>query len=161
HVIGYRSCENEPGKLEIDPEGAEIVRRIFDKFEELGSAGAVTRHLSDLGIRLPVYRTRADKLRGGNFFTKQKVIGILRNSIYNRPKSSPKETVVGLPTKQLTAADGEDSRGNVPKGFSAQQCFAAPRFGTSKRITTCFVSSEPHGLKHSLSSARSHRIIII
>ena len=82
HVIGYRSCENEPGKLEIDPEGAEIVRRIFDKFEELGSAGAVTRHLSDLGIRLPVYRTRADKLRGGNLFTKQKVIGILRNSIY-------------------------------------------------------------------------------
>lgn len=82
HVVGYRSAADDPGKLEIDPEGADIIRRIFDKFEELGSAGAVTRHLSDLGIRLPTYRTRADKLRGGNRFTKQKVIGILRNPIY-------------------------------------------------------------------------------
>ncbi|MCZ2340482.1 MAG: recombinase family protein [Bacteroidales bacterium] len=82
HVLGYRSVKDDPGKLEIDPEGAEIVRRIFDKFEELGSAGAVTRHLSDLVIRLPTYRTRADKLRGGNLFTKQKVIGLLRNPIY-------------------------------------------------------------------------------
>ncbi len=82
HVLGYRSMKDDPGKLEIDPEGAAIVRRMFDLFEELGSAGAVTRRLNELGIRLPTYRTRADKLRGGNLFTKQKVIGILRNSIY-------------------------------------------------------------------------------
>lgn len=82
HVVGYRSVADDPGKLEIDPEAAEIIRRIFDKFDELGSAGAVTRYLSDLGIRLPTYRTRADKMRGGNLFTKQKVIGILRNTIY-------------------------------------------------------------------------------
>ncbi|MBI1321619.1 hypothetical protein GC170_00310 [bacterium] len=82
HIVGYRSVANDPGNLEIDPEAAEIIRRIFDKFEELGSAGAVTRYLSDLGIRLPTYRTRADKIRGGNLFTKQKVIGILRNTIY-------------------------------------------------------------------------------
>ena len=82
HVLGYRSMKDDLGKLEIDPEGAAIVRRLFDSFEELGSAGAVTRRMSDLGIRLPTYRTRGDKLRGGNLFTKQKVIGILRNPIY-------------------------------------------------------------------------------
>ncbi len=82
HVLGYCSMKDDPGKLEIDPEGAAIVRRMFDLFEELGSAGAVTRRLNELGIRLPTYRTRADKLRGGNLFTKQKVIGILRNAIY-------------------------------------------------------------------------------
>src|SRR5262245_35792876 len=82
HVLGYRSRPDDPGKLEIDPAGAEIVRRIFDSFEELGSAGAVTRRLNDLGIRYPTYRTRLDKQRGGNRFVKQKVIGILRNSIY-------------------------------------------------------------------------------
>ena len=82
HVLGYRSMKDDPGKLEIDPEGAAIVRRMFDSFEELGSAGAVTRRLNELGIRLPTYRTRADKLRGGNLFTTQKVIGILRNAIY-------------------------------------------------------------------------------
>lgn len=82
HMLGYRSKSDERGQLEIDDEGATIVRRIFDSFEELGSAGAVTRRLSDLGIRYPSYRTRSDKLRGGKLFTKQKVIGILRNSIY-------------------------------------------------------------------------------
>ena len=82
HVLGYRSVPDDPGKLMIDAEGAAIVRRIFDTFDELGSAGAVTRSLSDLGIRYPTFRTRADKLRGGKLFTKQKVIGILRNSVY-------------------------------------------------------------------------------
>jgi site-specific DNA recombinase len=82
HVLGYSSRPDDPGKLEIDRSGAEIVRRIFDSFEELGSAGAVTRRLNDLGIRYPTYRTRLDKQRGGNRFVKQKVIGILRNSIY-------------------------------------------------------------------------------
>lgn len=82
HILGYRSRKDDPGKLEIDEEGAAIVRRIFDLFEELGSAGAVTRRLNELGIRYPTYRTRSDKLRGGNRFTKQKVIGILRNAVY-------------------------------------------------------------------------------
>src|SRR5262245_5416761 len=82
HVLGYRSHPDDPGKLEIEPPGAEIVRRIFDSFDELGSAGAVTRRLNELGIRYPLYRTRSDKQRGGNRFVKQKVIGILRNSIY-------------------------------------------------------------------------------
>lgn len=82
HVLGYRSRPDDPGKLEIDAVGAEIVRRIFDTFEELGSAGAVTRRLNELGILYPTYRTRSDKQRGGNRFVKQKVIGILRNSIY-------------------------------------------------------------------------------
>ena len=82
HVLGYRSKRDDPGKLEIDEEGAAIVRRIFDTFEELGSAGAVTRRLNELGILYPTYRTRADKQRGGNRFAKQKVIGILRNAIY-------------------------------------------------------------------------------
>jgi site-specific DNA recombinase len=82
HVLGYRSVADDPGKLVIDAEGAAIVRRIFDAFEELGSAGAVTRRLNELGIRYPIFRTRADKQRGGKPFTKQKVTGILRNAIY-------------------------------------------------------------------------------
>ncbi len=38
--------------------------------------------MSDVGIRYPIFRTRGDKQRGGKLFTKQKVIGILRNSVY-------------------------------------------------------------------------------
>ncbi len=82
HIRGSRWRREDRGRLEIDEEGAAIVRRIFDLFEELGSAGAVTRRLNDLGIRYPIYRTRSDKQRGGNRFTKQKIIGILRNTVY-------------------------------------------------------------------------------
>src|SRR5581483_1799507 len=32
YVLGYRSRPDDPGKLEIDEEGAAIVRRIFDLF---------------------------------------------------------------------------------------------------------------------------------
>ncbi len=82
HVLGYRSKSDDPGRLEIDEEGAAIVRQIFDGFEELGSSGAVTRRLSDQGIRYPSYVTRSGKQRGGKLFAKQKVTGILRNPVY-------------------------------------------------------------------------------
>lgn len=82
HILGYRSKENEPGHLEIDEDAAPIVQQIFDAFEELGSSGAVTRMLSDKGIRYPSYATRSGKVRGGNLFAKQKVTGILRNPVY-------------------------------------------------------------------------------
>ncbi len=82
HILGYRSKTGEPGLLEIDEEGAALVRMIFDSFEELGSAGAVARRLSGKGIRYPSYATRSGKQRGGNLFAKQKVTGILRNPVY-------------------------------------------------------------------------------
>lgn len=82
HILGYRSKADEPGLLEIDDEGAAIVRMIFDGFETLGSAGAVARSLSDKGIRYPSYTTRSGKQRGGNLFAKQKVTGILKNPVY-------------------------------------------------------------------------------
>ena len=82
HILGYRSKTDEPGHLEIDEEAAAIVRMIFDGYEELGSAGAVSRLLSDKGIRYPKYATRSGKQRGGNLFAKQKVTRILGNPVY-------------------------------------------------------------------------------
>jgi site-specific DNA recombinase len=82
HVLGYRSKTNEPGVLEIDEEASTLVHKIFESFEELGSSGAVTRLLSEQGIRYPSYATRSGKQRGGNLFAKQKVTGILRNPLY-------------------------------------------------------------------------------
>ncbi|NQV23665.1 MAG: recombinase family protein [Rhodopirellula sp.] len=82
HVLGYRVTNNESGKLEIDHEESKLVHQIFDGFEELGSAGAITRRLSEAGIRYPTYKTRSEKVRGGNLFSKQKIIGLLRNAVY-------------------------------------------------------------------------------
>jgi len=82
HVLGYRIANDDSGKLAINPEEAELVHQIFDGFEELGSAGAITRRLSDAGVRYPTYTTRSVKIRGGNLFSKQKIIGLLRNAVY-------------------------------------------------------------------------------
>lgn len=83
YVLGYQSDPTEPGKLIVDPEWADIIRKqFFDAFEELGSAGAVQRKLHGLGIRWPVRTSRSGKVRGGKLFTKQQVIGILRNPLY-------------------------------------------------------------------------------
>jgi site-specific DNA recombinase len=82
HTLGYISDPADKGRLILDEDGAALVRRIFDLFEELGSAGAVTGKLSQLGVRYPTYQTRSGKTRGGKLFTKQKVTRILRNRIY-------------------------------------------------------------------------------
>ena len=82
-IVGYKSDPTEPGKLLVDPEWADIIRRqFFDAFEELGSAGAVQRKLHKLGLRCPVWTSRSGKVRGGKLFTKQQVIAILRSPLY-------------------------------------------------------------------------------
>ncbi|MGC4004089.1 MAG: recombinase family protein [Pirellulales bacterium] len=82
HVLGYISDPQERGKLIIDQAGAEIVRKIFDLLEQLGSGGAVTKKLNELGIKYPAFQTRSGQVRGGKPFVKQKVLGILRNDLY-------------------------------------------------------------------------------
>ncbi len=82
-VYGYLSAQDDPGKLIIDPEWAVIVKtHFFDAFEELGSVGAVQRHLRKTGIRIPKRRTKFGKVKGETHFAKQQVARILRNRIY-------------------------------------------------------------------------------
>lgn len=134
HILGYRSRKDDPGRLEIDEEGAAIVRRIFDTFEELGSAGAVTRRLNDLGIRYPIYRTRSDKQRGGNRFTKQKVIGILRNAVY-----------IG----QIRW--GESVREDCHEPIIARQQFDRVQLQIGKMLVRCMNLKKPKGRVYLLS----------
>ncbi len=82
-VYGYLSDPDDPGKLVIDPEWASIIQtHFFDAFEELGSVGAVQRHLKKVGIRVPKTKTRHGKIKGGTLFAKQQITRILRNRIY-------------------------------------------------------------------------------
>ncbi len=82
-IYGYVSDPNDPGKLIVDPEWSAIIRtHFFDAFEELGSIGAVLRHLRKIGIRIPKWKTKHGKLKGGTYFAKQQISRILRNRIY-------------------------------------------------------------------------------
>lgn len=83
HVLGYLSDPKEPGRLLVDPDWAPIIQeQFFNAFEKLGSSTEVLKRLNELNLKTPVRESRAGKLRGGQPFTKQKVVDILRNPIY-------------------------------------------------------------------------------
>ena len=83
YIYGYKSDPDDSGKLVIDPEWAAIIRsNFFDAFEALGSIGAVQRQLRKDGIRLPKWKTKHGKIKGGTFLAKQQVARVLRNRIY-------------------------------------------------------------------------------
>lgn len=80
-VYGY--VTDEEGRLQVDETWAEIVRRhIFDAFEDLGSVGATTRRLRELGIYIPERETQFGKKIGGKPFDARQVMTILTNRTY-------------------------------------------------------------------------------
>ena len=82
HILGYRSMTNDPGRLQTDEEGAEIVHHIFDGSRNWVRQGPSRGGSATSGFVFRCIVHGSEKLRGGNLFTKQKVIGILRNPIY-------------------------------------------------------------------------------
>lgn len=82
-VYGYDLDPDNKGVLKVVPEQAEhVLHDFFEKCVDLGSAGAVHRHLNDKGILTPVYESRRGKSQGGTPFTKPRVIKVLTNPFY-------------------------------------------------------------------------------
>ncbi len=75
-LLGYKSNK---GKWEIDPEQAEIVRMMFEKCVDLGSGGAVHRHMAKMGIKRPEYVSRRGNKGGGAPYNIPAVLRMLRN----------------------------------------------------------------------------------
>ena len=81
--LGYEADPDKKAVLRIKPDEARIVvEEVFEKCVELGSAGKVTKHLSDQGIRRPNYVTKQGKPRGGGPYYKQTVVRILTDKVY-------------------------------------------------------------------------------
>lgn len=79
----YGYVTDADGRLAVEPEWAEIIHtEFFDAVERLGSAGAVQRSLREKGIKSPTYVSRSGASKGGRWFAKQQVLGVLRNPIY-------------------------------------------------------------------------------
>jgi len=82
-ILGYDRDPNQKGILFVNEEEVRLVREhVFEKLIELGSAGAVTRHLRQAGIRKPQYTTRRENTRGGGHYQKQEVIRMLTDVVY-------------------------------------------------------------------------------
>jgi site-specific DNA recombinase len=80
--LGYVSHPTEKTTIMVEDESKDLVRLIFDKFLELGSARAVTRYLAQRGFKSPKRKTQRGTTRGGKMLTVQSVLQILTNSTY-------------------------------------------------------------------------------
>jgi site-specific DNA recombinase len=69
-------------KLVVNPAEAELVRLIFRRFLDLGSALLLIRELSTQGYRTKSWRTQAGTFREGRSFDKGTLYKILRNRTY-------------------------------------------------------------------------------
>jgi site-specific DNA recombinase len=77
--LGYQL---QDGKLAIDPQEAETVRLIFNRYLELGSVNRLVRDLRDRGLRSKVRQLSTGATRGGVPFTQGPLFYLLRNRFY-------------------------------------------------------------------------------
>src|SRR5207248_7079991 len=77
--LGYRV---EDKKLVVDEHEAEIVRRIFQRYLELGSLPALQRDLRECGIRTRLRVLSSGRQIGGGPLTIGPLGHILRNRVY-------------------------------------------------------------------------------
>ncbi len=77
--VGYRA---EDRQLVVDQDQAELVRRIFTLYLELGSVRAVQQVLEAEGIRTPHRKSKAGREHGGRHFSRGNLYSILGNPVY-------------------------------------------------------------------------------
>ncbi|MCP4502681.1 MAG: recombinase family protein, partial [Deltaproteobacteria bacterium] len=81
--LGYQVEPENPTTLAVDESFSRIVQEeIFEKFLELGSARAVTRHLSKLGVKRPTRKTTRGGQTGGQPIATQAILRMLANPMY-------------------------------------------------------------------------------
>ena len=80
HVpLGYDSKKK---KLFINPAEAKIVRQCFELYPQLGSMGAVSKKLNEMGYRTKKFYVKGKKASGSIKFDKKKISNILANPLY-------------------------------------------------------------------------------
>jgi site-specific DNA recombinase len=80
--LGYKSHLTDKTTIVVDEAQKEIVRLIYDRYLELGSARAVTKYLAQRGVKSPARKTTRGATRGGRMFTTSSVMNVLTNSAY-------------------------------------------------------------------------------
>lgn len=79
-TIGYE--RNDEGILIPIPKEVKLVKKIFSKCKELGSAGKVLSYLNANGYTMPNYTNKKGEIKGGGPFNKMTLIKLLENKKY-------------------------------------------------------------------------------
>ncbi len=77
--LGYDSKKKQ---LIVNPEEAKIVQLCFELYPKLGSMGAVSKKLNEMGYRTKKFYIKGRKGGGSTKFDKKKVSSILSNPLY-------------------------------------------------------------------------------
>lgn len=77
--LGYNLVDK---KLVVNKQEAELVKLIFTKYLELGSLGKITDWLNKAGFRTTASKSRNGNTRGGQSYYKNKILYLLRNTVY-------------------------------------------------------------------------------
>jgi site-specific DNA recombinase len=81
--LGYRlQQENETKGIYIIPEEAELVRKMFESYIELGSPLAVANALNVQGFTTKRWISKNERVHGGKRITTKYVHGVLTNALY-------------------------------------------------------------------------------
>jgi site-specific DNA recombinase len=91
--IGYDLLRR---RLQVNPEEAAIVRRIFQRYVELENLTAVFEECRTAGVHGKKWRTRAEKTVGGRPITKALIFHIIENPIYLGLIRHHEKTYAGL-----------------------------------------------------------------
>lgn len=148
-VYGYRPVKGERGRLEIDPEAAAVVRRIFDMYCDAVSPYEICKTLNAEGVRGPAGGAwNKSALYGDN----RQQRGLLLNRLYigervwNRertkidPATGKHKRVMNPPSEWRTASVpelrivDEDTWNHAQKRIAA----LAGRRGSARRVKSLF-----------------------
>jgi len=80
--FGYRYNPNEKCKIIIDPDQANIVRKVFKLYLEKNSALEVAQTMNETGYRTSSWTTKAGKPIGNKKYSLTRVIYMLKNQAY-------------------------------------------------------------------------------
>ena len=80
-VLGY-DIDRATSRLVINAEEAKLVRHIFKRFVQLGSALLVARELNARGLRTKAWTTKKGATRPGNAWDKSRVFRLVTNPKY-------------------------------------------------------------------------------
>ena len=94
-ILGY-DVDREQKKLLVDPEEAQLVKHIFRRFTQLGSAKSLAAELNEQGYRTKSWTTRKGKRREGRSWNTGHIYRLLGNRTYlgevaHKGKSYPGE----------------------------------------------------------------------
>ena len=125
--IGYMFHESESGKLVIEPQEAEVVRECFKTFLSEGSLSSAVKSLNKRGVSTKRVKGKSGPIKATlNYFSTDRLYGILKNPVYIAKKPYLEDGVEKLANAQWQAIIDEDTFNKIGEILKKNHCHYKP-----------------------------------